>query len=112
MHQLILVIQTLQEKLRRVAKTTKRLWNSVLTTTTTFFVAVSCSFVVPGFPANCVPLVKAAKGHTPAHTSHPSRPSFDIDKANAEQKIEASPDNHQTAKSSVSEFRIPLILTF
>jgi hypothetical protein len=52
-------------------------------------------------------LVKATKAPTPMPTDHPSRPSFDVDKVNVQQKLELSPEGHQAAKSAVSEVHIP-----
>jgi hypothetical protein len=51
----------------------------------------------------CYLLVKSAKGPTPTPTEHPSRPSFDVEKTNVQQKLQRSPESHQAAKSTVSE---------
>jgi len=47
-------------------------------------------------------LVKGSrKGPTPAHTEHPSRPSFDVIWKDAMDSIECAPENHADAKRKV-----------
>ena len=43
-------------------------------------------------------------GRTPASSDHPSRPSFDPDKARVQDLIDAAKSNHEKAKIAVSQF--------
>jgi hypothetical protein len=62
--------------------------------------------------ANFTISVKAVKGPTPSQTSHPSRPSFDVEQKDVQQRLQYSPLNYQKAKSLVSKIRIRMKLLF
>jgi hypothetical protein len=66
----------------------------------------SCLMLMPPQAKFAIP-VKSDKGPTPLQISHPSRPSFDVDKMGVQQRLQHSPTNYQKTKSKVSKVHIP-----